>query len=202
MSQPQKPREFWIDDRDNGDGYVVHEKKTTHVQGELIHVREVLPVSADRGSDSEKEFCKLIDCSVRMNRKHQFEAYEYLKALVESNPAPQEKAQGDGVGLAAANYWQKIRKNPNRSACDEADHFVAGAIWARNNSRPQSPSPAVVEAIAAGKAVLSIDDEYQADKRNMGFTGLYKFWKNEAAARKARLKSALALLEAEQGGGK
>jgi len=29
---------FWIDDRDNGDGFVVHTKLPTHVQGEIIPV--------------------------------------------------------------------------------------------------------------------------------------------------------------------
>jgi hypothetical protein len=33
-----KAKEFWIDDRDNGDGYVVHEEEPTHVQCEVVHV--------------------------------------------------------------------------------------------------------------------------------------------------------------------
>lgn len=95
MSQPQKPREFWIDDRDNGDGYVVHEKKPTHVQGELIHVREVLPVSADR----EREcYAKSDTLGCRL---------ENFGGKCEcANPAPQEKAQGDEEN--AAEFLERL----------------------------------------------------------------------------------------------
>lgn len=38
-----KPREWWIDFRDNGDAEVVHDSEPTHVQGECVHVLEATP---------------------------------------------------------------------------------------------------------------------------------------------------------------
>jgi hypothetical protein len=69
MTSDKRPREFWIDDRDNGDGYVTQNINPIHFQGEVIHVIEYSAYVALKKENEELK-AKVKELTYMQNENH------------------------------------------------------------------------------------------------------------------------------------